>query len=88
MRPYQICAKSSSEPPLSDEDLIALQEACGPVGLLRFPPIDSIRTLRRQGYVTIVLGGVQITPAGLERLLRERKRECFAAARQHTLSVG
>lgn len=65
---------SSSEVPLSDENLIALQEACGPVGLLRFPPVDSIRTLRQHGYVSIVLGGVQITPAGLERLLRERAR--------------
>ena len=60
--------------PLSGDQLLALQQACAPVGLLTFPPADIIRALRVLGYVEIVLGGVQITPLGLERLLRERKR--------------
>ena len=86
MRLHSFATKPAAEPPLSDADLIALQEACGPVGLLRFPPVDSIRTLRQQGYVTIVLRGVQITPQGLERLLRERER--LAASRQRPYSTG
>lgn len=64
----------SPEPPLSRGEYIALQQACGPVGLLTFPPVETIRALRQHGYITIVLGGVQITPQGLERLLRERER--------------
>lgn len=67
-------ARTQSDVPLSTEELVALQKACAPVGLLSFPPADIIRGLRLRGYVEIVLGGVQITPAGLERLLRERKR--------------
>jgi hypothetical protein len=55
----------------------ALLQACAPVGLLRFPATDIIRTLRQYGYIEIVLGGVQITPHGLERLLRERQRRAF-----------
>lgn len=86
MRSHSVDTDLSPEAPLSREDLIALQEACGPVGLLKFPPINSIRTLRQRGYITIVLGGVQITPKGLERLLRERER--LAASKQHPLSAG
>ena len=63
-----------ADPPLSGDQVLALQQACAPVGLLTFPPADVIRALRQHGYVEIVLGGVQITPSGLERLLRERKR--------------
>lgn len=61
-------------PPLTRECLIALQKACAPVGLLSFPPPDIIHALRRHGYVQIVLGGIQITPLGLERLLLERRK--------------
>jgi hypothetical protein len=60
--------------PLSPDHLRALQQACAPVGVLHAPPADVVRALRQHGYVEIVLGGVQITPSGLERLLRERKR--------------
>jgi hypothetical protein len=60
------------DPPLSPSQLSALRESCAPVGALRFPPVDIIRTLRQYGYVEIVLGGIQITPSGLERLIRER----------------
>lgn len=62
------------EQPLSVEELQALREMCGPVGVLGFPPVGIIRVLRQLGYIRIVLGGVQITSAGLERLLRERRR--------------
>ena len=55
--------------------MVALRAACGPVGILSFPPTDVIRTLRQRGYVTIVLGGIAITPSGLERLLQERRRQ-------------
>jgi hypothetical protein len=68
-------AYEGPEPALSKDHLTALQEACAPVGVLRFPPPDIIRTLRQHGYVEIVLGGIQITPRGLERLLRERERQ-------------
>lgn len=62
------------EVPLSFEELQALQKACAPVGLLSFPAPDIIRKLRQHGFIEIVLGGVQITPEGLERLVLERKR--------------
>ena len=65
---------AEADPPLSSHELAALKQACAPVGLLSFPPPDVIRTLRLHGYVKIVLGGVQITPLGLERLLRERRQ--------------
>ncbi|MDX7950230.1 hypothetical protein P7D22_03430 [Lichenihabitans sp. Uapishka_5] len=78
----------SSETPLSTEDLVILQEACGPVELLKFPPVQKIQGLRRQGYITIVLGGVQITPLGLERLLRERMRMRIASRKGTACSIG
>ena len=62
------------EPPLSRQELAALQQACGPVELLGFPSVEVMHALRRHGYVTIVLGGLQITDRGLERLIRERSR--------------
>jgi hypothetical protein len=76
-------AQVSAQPnaPLSNEDILALQKACAPVGLLSFPPPDVIRKLRQHGYIEIVLGGVQITPAGLERLVSERKRNTTQACR-------
>lgn len=67
-------ASPDADAPLTSEQLMALQRACAPVGLLTFPPTHIIRALRLHGYVEIVLGGVQITPSGLERLLRERAR--------------
>ena len=69
-----------TDPVLSGMDLSALQQACAPVGLLSFPSVNVIRTLRQHGYVVIVLGGLQITPQGLERLLRERRRRAAATA--------
>lgn len=86
MHPSTYRSDASAELPLSDDDLTALQESCGPVGLLQFPPVAIIRKLRQYGYVSIVLGGVQITPAGLERLLRERERARLAAS-GHQLTV-
>ena len=69
------------DPPLSDPECAALQQACAPAGRLCFPPAPIIRVLRMLGYIEIVLGGVQITPKGLERLLRERKRK-----QEHTMA--
>ena len=68
-------AAGAPEASLSEREMVALRAACGPVGVLSFPPADVIRTLRQRGYVTIVLGGVAITPSGLERLLQERRRQ-------------
>lgn len=70
----QTQAHAQADVLLSPEELLALQKACVPVGLLTFPAPDIIRKLRQHGFVEIVLGGVQITPAGLERLVVERKR--------------
>lgn len=84
MHPRTCHADLPSDLPLSNEDLIVLQESCGPVGLLKFPQVGTMRKLRQYGYVSIVLGGVQITPEGLERLLRERERARLAASRLHT----
>lgn len=67
-------ASTPDDAALSDQEFVALQQACGPVSLLSFPPPEIIRTLRQRGYVEIVLGGLQITTRGLERLLRESKR--------------
>ena len=63
-----------ADPVLSDDALAALKAACTPVGLRGYPSTDILRVLRLNGYVVFVLGGLQITPAGLERLLRERIR--------------
>ena len=61
--------------PLTEEELVALQKACCPVELLSFPQPGIIHSLRRRGYADIVLGGLQITHRGLERLLDERRRQ-------------
>lgn len=64
-----------AQPYLAPEDLLALQAACAPAGLLSFPAPEVIRTLRQHGYVEIVIGGIQATPKGIERLLYERNRQ-------------
>ena len=63
-----------ADPALSREDLLALQKACAPAGSLSFPAPEIMRTLRQHGYIEIVIGGIQTTQKGLERLLRERSR--------------
>ena len=63
------------DPPLSPEALLALQQACAPAGTLSFPQPEIIRTLRQHGYIEIVIGGIQATSKGLERLVRERKQQ-------------
>lgn len=65
---------TENDPPLSTADLQALQRACAPAGTLSFPAPEIIRTLRQHGYIEIVIGGVQATQKGIERLMRERGR--------------
>lgn len=62
------------DPPLSPEDLLALQEACAPAGMLSFPPPEIMRNLRQHGYIEIVIGGIKATQKGIERHTRERTR--------------
>lgn len=68
------------EPTLTREQLGALRQSCAPMGVLTFPPADLLFELRKLDYIEVVLGGVQITKLGLERLIRENERIRMASS--------
>jgi hypothetical protein len=73
---------------MSLEGLTALEAACELVEFLSFPPTDTVGTLRKQGYITIVSSGVHIALLGLERLRRDRDRVCSTKSKVRATTIG
>ncbi|MBE7158375.1 MAG: hypothetical protein INR62_08070 [Rhodospirillales bacterium] len=64
--------QAEADPPLSQDELLALIKAGDLSGMPTFPRTDVIQKLYQTGYVEIVIGGLKATPEGLARLARER----------------